>query len=53
MLGENSRKREKEGADSLAENFSVLDKNGVVVQRKTAMGRTKSVPSSWLENGTA
>ncbi|KRY95407.1 hypothetical protein T11_10340 [Trichinella zimbabwensis] len=39
MLLENSRKREKEGEDSLAENFSVLDKKRqkpcIIGERKT------------------
>ncbi|KRY63357.1 hypothetical protein T11_8002, partial [Trichinella zimbabwensis] len=46
---ESGRKREKILWRKISLSWT---KNGGVVQRKTALGRTKSVPSSWLENGT-
>ncbi|KRY83979.1 hypothetical protein T11_12599 [Trichinella zimbabwensis] len=41
MLLENSRKREKEGEDSLAENFSVLDKKRRSCSKENSSGTDK------------
>ncbi|KRY61664.1 hypothetical protein T11_17862, partial [Trichinella zimbabwensis] len=41
MLLENSRKREKEGEDSLRENFSVLDKNRRSCSKENSSGTDK------------
>ncbi|KRZ66012.1 hypothetical protein T10_10311 [Trichinella papuae] len=50
-LWENSTNKEKDEAEFF--EGKGLRKNGGAVPRKTALGQTKSVISSWLENGTA